>query len=104
MRASYLLRIKEGREEEYVREHENVWPELITLLREVGFRNYTIFKRGLNLFVYVEVDNLENSLSLLINNPIYVKWAERMGSIMEPHPEMLPGENLALLQEVFHAD
>jgi L-rhamnose mutarotase len=98
------LRIKEGKEEEYVREHQNVWPELIMLIREVGFRNYTIFKRGLNLFVYVEVDNLEHSLNMLINNHIYIRWAERMKTIMEPHPEVSPREDLAFLQEVFHVD
>lgn len=103
-RAGYLLRIREGKEEEYVREHQNVWPQMVALLRKVGLRNYTVFKRGLDLFVYVEVDDFAGSLNALLGNPLYEKWAERMASIMEPHPELLPGEKLAMLEEVFHVD
>ena len=43
-RVAYLLRIREGREEQYVEAHRNVWPDLIDHLSAVGFRNYSIFK------------------------------------------------------------
>ena len=56
-RVAYMLRIREGMEEEYVEAHRNVWPDLIQHLQDVGFHNYSIFKRGLNLFVYVEVED-----------------------------------------------
>lgn len=103
-RVAYLLRIREGKEEDYVREHQNVWPELVGLLQEVGFKNYTIFKRGLNLFVYVEANDFEKSLDALLGNPLYEKWAKHMAPIMEPHPELRPGEKLPMLHEVFHVD
>jgi L-rhamnose mutarotase len=61
-RIAYLLRIREGKQTEYISEHRNVWPELIELIKTVGFRNYTIFQRDLNLFVYVEVDDFQKSL------------------------------------------
>ncbi|PYV45426.1 MAG: L-rhamnose mutarotase [Acidobacteria bacterium] len=103
-RVAYLLKIRDGREEEYVKEHQNVWPELIQLLRAVGFRNYTIFKRGLVLFVYVEADYFEKSLQDLISHPTYKRWSDRMESIMESHPETLPKELFPMLTEVFHID
>jgi L-rhamnose mutarotase len=103
-RVGYLLRIREGKEEEYVREHQNVWPEMVNLLQKVGFRNYTIFRRGLDLFVYVESDDFERSLNALLGSPVYERWAEHMAPITEPHPALRPGEKLAMLEEVFHVD
>ncbi|MDA2928059.1 L-rhamnose mutarotase [Acidobacteria bacterium AH-259-G07] len=103
-RVAYLLRIREGKEDEYVKAHKNVWPELIEHLQAVGFHNYSIFKRGLNLFVYVEVEDFEKSLNDLIRHPIYEKWAEEMGPIMERHPDCHPDEMFPLLEEVFHVD
>ena len=103
-RIAYLLRIREGKETEYINEHRHVWPELIELIRTVGFRNYTIFQRNLNLFVYVEVEDFEKSLRDLTRHPLYGKWAERMEPIMECHPEALSDEPFPMLAEVFHVD
>ena len=103
-RVAYLLRIREGQEDAYVEAHRHVWPELQDHLRVAGFRNYSIFKRDLDLFVYVEVDDFEASLEKLIHHPIYEKWADEMAPIMEPHPRCKPGEMFPMLEEVFHID
>ena len=68
-----MLRIREGMEEEYVEAHRNVWPDLIQHLQDVGFHNYSIFKRGLDLFVYVEVEDFEQSLEALVTHPLSTK-------------------------------
>ncbi len=103
-RVAYMLKIRKGMEEEYVEAHRNVWPELIRHLQEVGFHNYSIFKRGLNLFVYVEVEDFESSLKGLIDHPLYEKWAEKMEPIMERHPDCREGEMFPILTEVFHVE
>ena len=103
-RVAYMLRIRKGMEEEYVEAHRNVWPDLIQHLQDVGFHNYSIFKRGLNLFVYVEVEDFESSLRGLIDHPLYEKWAEKMEPIMERHPDCRADEMFPLLTEVFHVE
>ena len=103
-RVAYLLRIREGMEEEYVEAHRNVWPDLIQHLQDVGFHNYSIFKRGLDLFVYVEVEDFEQSLEALVTHPLYEKWAEKMEPIMERHPDCRDGEMFPILTEVFHVE
>ena len=103
-RVAYMLRIREGMEEEYVQAHRNVWPDLIQHLQDVGFHNYSIFKRGLNLFVYVEVEDFESSLKGLIDHPLYEKWADKMEPIMERHPDCREGEMFPILTEVFHVE
>ena len=91
-------------EEEYVEAHRNVWPKLIQHLQDVGFHNYSIFKRGLDLFVYVEVEDFERSLENLVTHPLYEKWAEKMEPIMEKHPACREGEMFPILIEVFHVE
>ena len=103
-RVAYMLRIREGMEEEYVEAHRNVWPDLIQHLQDVGFHNYSIFKRGLNLFVYVEVEDFESSLKGLIDHPLYEKWGEKMEPVMERHPDCQDGEMFPILTEVFHVE
>ena len=39
----FRLKVREGHEEEYISTHENVWPELINIIADVGIHNYSIF-------------------------------------------------------------
>lgn len=103
-RVAYLLRVREGKEGEYTKAHQNVWPEMIRLLKEAGFENYTIFKRGLDLFVYAQVEDFERSIGNLMRSPAYERWAAAMAPLMEPHPDTRPGERFPVLEEVFHLD
>ena len=45
-RAAFRLRIKATAIEGYERDHQNVWPELLAKLKEVGISDYSIFRRG----------------------------------------------------------
>ena len=48
-RYAFQLRIKADAIEEYEREHQRVWPELLAKLKEVGISDYSIFRRGQDL-------------------------------------------------------
>ena len=48
-RYAFKLQIKAGAIEEYEREHQRVWPELLATLKEVGISDYSIFRRGQEL-------------------------------------------------------
>ena len=53
-RIGFTMRVLPGREADYRRRHEQVWPELLADLRAAGARNYSIFLRGQDLFAYLE--------------------------------------------------
>ena len=38
-RFAWKGRIKEGMQEEYKRRHDEIWPEMLALLKEAGIRN-----------------------------------------------------------------
>ncbi len=42
-RKAWKGRIKPGYEQEYIRRHDEIWPELIDVFKEAGICNYTIF-------------------------------------------------------------
>ena len=45
-RMAWRGRIKPGCKEEYIRRHNEIWPEMTALLKEAGICNYTIFADG----------------------------------------------------------
>ncbi len=53
-RYCFTFELIEGREQEYDRRHQEVWPELVEELRKAGVRNYTLFRRGRQVIAYAE--------------------------------------------------
>jgi L-rhamnose mutarotase len=53
-RLCFTFEIKPGTEAEYKRRHDEIWPELVEAIQDAGFRNYTLFRRGLEIIAYAE--------------------------------------------------
>lgn len=100
-RYAFQLRIKPGCEDEYDREHQRVWPELLAKLKEVGISDYSIFRRGQDLVLVLRVDDFEKAWAELDRDPVNRRWQEFMGRIFEPVSGKLPGERFAMYREVF---
>src|SRR2546430_10913617 len=58
-RVAFQLRIKAGKEAEYDAAHRNVWPALLSKLKEVGISEYSIFRRNQDLFLVIRVDDFD---------------------------------------------
>jgi len=76
-------RLREGREAEYERLHAAIPPELDALLRRNGVRAWRIFRKGRELFHYVEVEDYAAFLSAVKDDPINRAWQERMAELLE---------------------
>jgi len=103
-RKAFRLRIKAGKEEEYDREHRQVWPELLAKLKDVGISRYSIFRRGQDLVLVMDVEDFGAAWGQLAREPINLKWQEKMSAIFEPMPELLPGERFPMMEEVFYLE
>ena len=53
-RYAWKAKVKEGMLEEYIRRHDEIWPEMKQMLHEAGVRNYSIWNVGGDLFGYYE--------------------------------------------------
>jgi L-rhamnose mutarotase len=103
-RHAFRLRIKPEAVEAYDRAHEQVWPELLAKLKEVGISDYSVFRRGQDLFLVMRVKDFEEAWSTLANDPVNLRWQEEMAIYFEPVGGLQPGERFAMMKEVFYLE
>jgi L-rhamnose mutarotase len=80
---AWVLEVRPGYEEEYVRRHQEIWPEMAEALKGAGIGNYSIFRHGLTLFGYFETDDIEKTQEYLANSETNQRWSEWMDPIMK---------------------
>ena len=56
MRQAWVMKLKPGNEAIYKKKHDEIWPEMLELMRRQGIRNFSIYRYGLTLFAYLERD------------------------------------------------
>ncbi|WP_226037397.1 L-rhamnose mutarotase [Aquibacillus saliphilus] len=99
----FLMECKKGSEQEYIKRHKEVHPELLEALKEVGISNYSIFMNGNQLYAYMEVANFEEAMAKLENNPANITWQKYMSDILAMDRGNNPKMHL-IDQEVFYLD
>ena len=80
---AWILAVRPGYEAEYLKRHEEIWPEMLAALKAAGIRNYNIFRHGLDLFGFFETDDLAATRASLRGSEVDRKWGEWMGPIMK---------------------
>ena len=55
-RVAFIMRVREGEEEEYRRRHREVWPAVLADLERAGGRSMSIFMADRQLILYMEVE------------------------------------------------
>ncbi|MGA3328073.1 MAG: L-rhamnose mutarotase [Terriglobia bacterium] len=103
-RVAFQLRLRPGTIEEYERAHQQVWPELLAKLKEVGISHYSIFRRGLDLFLVMNVADFERSWETLDKDPTNLRWQKEMIRFFEPITDLALGERFAMMKEVFYLE
>ncbi|MBR2792089.1 MAG: L-rhamnose mutarotase [Erysipelotrichaceae bacterium] len=96
--------IVDGCLEEYVRRHNEIWPEMVEVLKEAGIRNYTIWNTGNEMFGYYECEKgIEHAARVQATSPIVKKWDEYMKDILIMEMDPVTGAQ-PLLKKVFEMD
>ena len=100
-----MFKIKEEHKEEYKKHHQNVWPEVLNVIRRNGRKNYSIFMTPEGfLFGYFEsLDGIEKTLSIE-DQEINKKWQDFMAPYFENIGNNYPEKRIVTLLEVFHTD
>jgi L-rhamnose mutarotase len=103
MKLAFKMKLKPGFKEEYKKRHDEIWPELKTLLKENGISDYTIFlDEETNILFAVQQQDGDQSSQDLGQTAIVQKWWAYMADIMESNPDNSPVSKP--LTEVFHMD
>lgn len=90
-RHAFKMKLNPGAEAEYIRRHDEIWPELVDLLRATGISNYSIHldRETLTLFGYLERRD-DHTMDDLPNHPVMKRWWAHMGDIMATNPDGSP--------------
>lgn len=100
-RVGFKMKLFAGKEAEYKKRHDELWPELKELLQQTGIKEYSIFldEATNTLFGYLTIADAQQ-LDELPNAPIMQKWWAYMRDIMEANEDHSPVS--IPLKEVFY--
>ena len=97
------MKLHPGFKDEYRKRHSEIWPGLVSLLKENGVGNYSIFldEETNTLFAYQEQAGDKSSQDLGTTE-IVKKWWKYMADIMETNPDNSPVT--VPLEQVFYME
>ena len=103
-RVGFRLQVVPAMMDEYVRRHEQVWPEMLDALRETGWTNYSLFldRSDGTLFGYFETPDLEKAKTGMASREINEKWQADMAPFFIALEGKRPDEGFLQLEEVFY--
>ena len=102
-RLCHVFRVTPGSEEEYVRRHVEIWPEMVEAMKAAGFANYTLFRRGLDVIAVSECHpDVETCFARFAELGVGERWQASMAGLVEGQTD----EHGALLRydEDWHLD
>ncbi len=103
-RKAWRGHIKPGCKEEYKRRHDEIWPEMVEVLKDAGICNYTIYEVNGELFGYYECEKgVDFAEKTQAESPVVARWDEYMDDILEMDVDPQTGSQ-ARLVEMFHLD
>ncbi|EAU40983.1 hypothetical protein FP2506_11989 [Fulvimarina pelagi HTCC2506] len=102
-RYAFRMALNSGMADEYRRRHDEIWPELVELLRDAGVRDYSIFlDPETNALFGILSRPHDHGMDDLPNQPVMRRWWATMADIMRTKPD---NEPVAVpLQPLFHMD
>ncbi len=102
-RVAFKMHLNEGQKAEYIKRHNEIWPELKALLKEAGVSEYSIFldEDTNTLFAFQKVSG-EGGSQDLGQTEIVQRWWKFMADIMKTNPDNSPVTKE--LEEVFYME
>ena len=98
---AFKMHLNPGMEVEYKKRHDEIWPELVTLLTDAGVSDYSIhLDRETNTLFGVLWRKSDHGMANLPDHPVMKRWWAHMADIMAVKPD---NEPIATpLETVFH--
>lgn len=102
-RFAWKATIKPGMETEYIRRHDEIWPEMTQVLSAAGIHNYTIWRVGTTLFGYYEATpSVAFAAQVQRESEIVDRWNVYMRDVMDMDIDPSTGTSYLLEQVFFH--
>lgn len=98
---AFKMQLNPGCRAEYIKRHDEIWPELLALLKDAGISDYSIHldaETDILFGVLWRADG--HTMDDLPNHPVMQKWWTHMADIMQTQLNNEPVS--APLETVFH--
>lgn len=80
---AWKAKLYDGKKEEYIKRHNEIWREMKDVLKSAGIRNYSIWLDGDTLFGYYECEKgVEYAAKIQSESDVVKKWNEFMKDVM----------------------
>ena len=100
---AFKMQLNPGMEAEYRKRHDEIWPDLVALLKEAGISDYSIhLDPETNILFGVLWRRDGHTMDDLPNHPVMQKWWAHMADVMATKPDNEPVATP--LTTVFHMD
>lgn len=88
---------------EYKKRHDDIWPELLILLKSTGVSDYSIYlDEERHVLFAVLHRTVGHTMDILAQHPVMQRWWTHMGDLMRTNPDGSPvAESMPCL---FHLD
>ena len=88
----------------YIEYHKEVWPEILSSIKDSGIMDMQIYQVADRLFMIMETAedfSFEKKNKMDSQNPFVVKWEELMSQFQKPISIAQPGEKWVLMEKIF---
>lgn len=88
---AFRMRLNPGMKAEYKRRHDEIWPELVALLKDAGVSDYSIhLDEETNCLFGVLWRADKHAMDALPRHPVMQRWWACMADLMETGPDNEP--------------
>ena len=90
-RYAFRMRLNAGKQAEYRRRHDEIWPELVELLKAAGISDYSIYLDTETCLLFgVLTRTVGHGMDDLPTSPVRQRWWAHMADIMEVAADNAP--------------
>ena len=89
---------------EYETYHQNVWPEILSSIKDAGITILEIYRVSNRLFMIMETNidfSFEKKSAMDASNPKVQEWENLMWNYQQALPAAKPGEKWMLMDKIF---
>ena len=103
-RYAMAVRLKDEKKDFYLKNHQNVWPEVLSELKKIKVKNYSIFLKEDLMFGYLEYDgdNFDLDMAEMSKIDIVDKWTKLMIDCFNPFPNNEDNSSWVMMDEIFY--
>ena len=102
-RFAMAVRLKDEKREFYIKNHAEVWPEVLDELKKIKVKNYSIFLKEDFMFGYLEYDgeDFDKDMGDMQKIPIVDKWTKLMIDCFNPFPKNEDNTSGVMMDQIF---